>query len=355
MKTSMSSKGGQPKEKEEPKKRWSGLRTSLRGVGFQWGQGRAAGSGAFGATNLNSKKVRGERGEREVPAVEEEKRPALERSRTEGGDGRERGAGVFSSASLKSAKTSGELDVEESDEEWLASPPPSEPPDDFPGDTSARSAESSVAMNGPCKSTPADRGVIKRLGILTLPGEEGVLELLAVSIASSPLPSPWVMLTDSKGRVFYANPLTNASQWEHPCEITLRNLAGVARTCLSLPQALRENCVNTLRGVWDSEIRRTFSMWYPVQQPNSAEYYAHRQTREVMWEHPAQIFLPPHYLRVKVLEMLSEASEVATLRSMCTGMLQTIDEHLALLPDANGEGCTWACPGGGGGKERSSG
>jgi len=143
------------------------------------------------------------------------------------------------------------------------------------------------------------------LGLAKVPGEEHVVRFLSDSLNSAPLPSPWTMHRDSAGRLFYGNANTGETSWKHPLEDVLKELAGMCRVCISLTRDLREPCIANLKEQWEASAKDEFSQWYAVDDPESGmSYYCNSYTGETMWEHPAEVLLPGHYLKLKAADRL---------------------------------------------------
>jgi len=56
------------------------------------------------------------------------------------------------------------------------------------------------------------------------PEEDADLLWIAHQGLQTPLPKPWKACESSNGDIFYYNPVTNASSWDHPCDEELRQL-----------------------------------------------------------------------------------------------------------------------------------
>jgi len=153
------------------------------------------------------------------------------------------------------------------------------------------------------------------LGIVSLPEEEGLLRFLEQAMARTPLPSPWAMRRDQHGQVFFTNKVTGVSSWNHPLEPSVRELAAVCRVCLTLPPKLRESCIAEVRGKWQAQAEAENRKWYAVQHGSGREYYCHAETGEAMWEHPAEVILPAHYLKIWSIQRLRDEACLTALRS----------------------------------------
>lgn len=136
-------------------------------------------------------------------------------------------------------------------------------------------------------------------------GEEPIMNFLCDAIGAAPLPAPWTMRRDPKGRLFFANQPLEVVSWHHPLEPSLKELAGAFRVCLTLHSpSLRRTCIEGLRNTWEQEAKNQFSKWYSVKHESGKPYYCHRETGEAMWEHPAEVVLPAHFLKLKAMEWL---------------------------------------------------
>eukprot|EP00930_Biecheleria_cincta_P037746 TRINITY_DN25935_c0_g1_i6.p1 TRINITY_DN25935_c0_g1~~TRINITY_DN25935_c0_g1_i6.p1 ORF type:complete len:2078 (+),score=668.14 TRINITY_DN25935_c0_g1_i6:126-6359(+) len=174
-----------------------------------------------------------------------------------------------------------------------------------------RSADSD---EGAVWSQEEQRRYVKALGIAKLPGEEHVVQFVTDCLGLSPLPKPWEIHRDSQGRIFYGNMSTGETSWRHPLEDVFRELAGVCRVIISLTRDLREPCVANLRETWEAFAKDEFSQWYSVLDPGSGmEYYCNSATGATMWEHPAEVLLPGHYLKLKAADRLLDEEYLMTI------------------------------------------
>lgn len=155
------------------------------------------------------------------------------------------------------------------------------------------------------------RAYLTSLHIVDLPGEEAVLRFLNDAMAGSPLPSPWKLKRDKHGHVYFANQPADVVTWSHPLEPSLRELAGAFRVCLTLTPELRKTCIYALHETWEQEAKKQFSKWYSIRHESGRAYYCHRDTGDTMWEHPAEVVLPAHYLKLTSIEWLLDEAYVA--------------------------------------------
>mmetsp|Transcript_80200 Transcript_80200/g.158866 ORF Transcript_80200/g.158866 Transcript_80200/m.158866 type:complete len:1185 (+) Transcript_80200:123-3677(+) len=169
------------------------------------------------------------------------------------------------------------------------------------------------------------RAYLISLHIIDLPGEEAVLRFLNDAMAGAPLPSPWKLKRDKHGNVYFANQPADVVTWSHPLEPSLRELAGAFRVCSTLTPALRKTCVYALHETWEQEAKKQFSKWYSIRHESGRAYYCNRDTGDTMWEHPAEVVLPAHYLKLTSIERLLDEAYVAT-----TCATQTINPAPAL-------------------------
>ncbi|CAL1166115.1 unnamed protein product [Cladocopium goreaui] len=168
---------------------------------------------------------------------------------------------------------------------------------------------------------------IESLGLAKLPGEElpgvpmtqleHIVRFLADSITASPLPAPWAAHRDEEGKVFYGNPTTGETSWEHPLEDVIRELAGMCRVCVSLSRSMRERSIADLREAWEVQAKEEFSQWYSAKDQSSGkEYYCNSLTKETMWEHPAEVLLPGHFLKLKSADRLLDEAYLQDLANL---------------------------------------
>merc|ERR1719476_824971 len=85
--------------------------------------------------------------------------------------------------------------------------------------------------------------------------------------------------------------------------------------CLTQPPDISELWITNMLSKWQSEAVAVCSNWFAVQHESGRVYYCHRQTGASMWEHPAQVFLPGHYLKISSIKRLrDEEGLMGTLR-----------------------------------------
>jgi len=146
---------------------------------------------------------------------------------------------------------------------------------------------------------------VRSLGIAAGPHEEAVLLLLEDAISDAPLPPPWVMCRDDVGHAFWWDQVNQESQWKHPLETALRELAGVCQACLSLDREGRVPCLMSLKTAWEQEAKGALDKWCRARDQDK-EYFWHGESKEVTWTHPGEKILPSFYMKMKVLERLRE-------------------------------------------------
>lgn len=162
----------------------------------------------------------------------------------------------------------------------------------------------------------ADRvSFLKASGLVHSEGEEAVLRFLADAIILAPLPAPWDLHTDEEGEYFFFNRRTGEASRKHPLEASLQELAGVCRECLDLAPGSRDERLAALGSRWEADAKGAYLQWFEVEDGAGGRYYCHRGTREAMWEHPAEVLLPEHYMRLRALERLRDGDYLARIRS----------------------------------------
>ena len=158
---------------------------------------------------------------------------------------------------------------------------------------------------------------VESLGLAKLPGEEHIVRFLADSITASPLPAPWAAHRDEEGKVFYGNASTGETTWQHPLEDVIRELAGVCRVCVSLSRSMRERSIADLRETWEAQAKQEFALWYSAKDHTTGkEYYCNSQTKQTMWEHPAEVLLPGHFLKLKSADRLLDETYLQDLANL---------------------------------------
>lgn len=147
-------------------------------------------------------------------------------------------------------------------------------------------------------------------------GEQiALLGFLADALSVVPLPAPWGMMRDPDGGRLFVNRNTGETTRSNPLEPALRELAGVCRKCLKLQPTARKTLVVSMQAIWESEARDMYEQWCAVKHYSGRLYYCHRVSGSTMWEHPAEVLLPPHYMKIKAVGWLLEESYFAKLNS----------------------------------------
>ncbi|CAJ1371037.1 unnamed protein product [Effrenium voratum] len=189
-----------------------------------------------------------------------------------------------------------------------ASPPPS-----------AQSRQELVPLNPTMADWTFEEqwSYVESLGIVKQPGEEHIIRFLADGLNASPMPAPWTLHRDEEKRIFYGNTSTGETTWAHPLEDVVRELSGVCRVCVSMSRAMREQALADLRIGWEAQAKEEFSQWYGVKDPSSGkDYYCHAQTGDTMWEHPAEVLLPAHFLKLKSADRLMDEAYLQDLADL---------------------------------------
>jgi len=190
---------------------------------------------------------------------------------------------------------------------------------------------------------------VESLGLAKLPGEEHIVRFLADSITASPLPAPWAAHRDEEGKVFYGNASTGETTWQHPLEDVIRELAGVCRVCVSLSRSMRERSIADLRETWEAQAKQEFALWYSAKdQTSGKEYYCNSQTKQTMWEHPAEVLLPGHFLKLKSADRLLDETYLQDLANLGATLNESMGRSWNLMKrtletdDASATGSTEA-------------
>jgi len=141
-------------------------------------------------------------------------------------------------------------------------------------------------------------------GIVHSSDDEELLHFLVDAISSTPLPAPWTAARDEHDQRVYLNRYTGEYTWRHPLDATQKELAELFRKCSGLSSALRNATLIGMREKWESEARGEYLRWHFVE-ATGQRYYYNRETGESMWEHPAEVLLPAHYMKIKAIKRLS--------------------------------------------------
>eukprot|EP00931_Biecheleriopsis_adriatica_P045153 TRINITY_DN25882_c0_g1_i1.p1 TRINITY_DN25882_c0_g1~~TRINITY_DN25882_c0_g1_i1.p1 ORF type:complete len:335 (-),score=40.70 TRINITY_DN25882_c0_g1_i1:225-1163(-) len=135
--------------------------------------------------------------------------------------------------------------------------------------------------------------------------------ILQDALRDVPLPAPWKRRKTECGDIYYTNDATDESAWEHPLAPQLKELTPVVLCCLVLaPQARSEACAALSRR-WQFEAEVEYKKWYVVEDSNGDHYYCKKGESESMWEHPKEVVLPPHFLKIKTAQLLLNETYLA--------------------------------------------
>jgi hypothetical protein len=152
-------------------------------------------------------------------------------------------------------------------------------------------------------------------GIVDCTDDEAAIHFVADALQSTPLPSPWVIGTGEHGQRQFINDATGESTWRHPLDDTLKSLADLYQRCAPLSQEHRNKMLSAIHQKWDTEAKEEYGKWRTVTLDDGGEYYYNMTTDEAIWEHPAEVFLPGHYMRVRAIERLRSQGYLNGLRS----------------------------------------
>jgi len=152
-------------------------------------------------------------------------------------------------------------------------------------------------------------------GIVDCIDDEAAIHFVADALQSTPLPAPWVIGTGEHGQRQFINTATGESTCRHPLEDILKSLADLYQQCAPLSQERRRKLLSGIHQKWDTEARDEYGKWRTVKMDDGDEYYLNMETHEASWEHPAKVFLPGHYMRVRAIERLRSQVYLNGLRS----------------------------------------
>eukprot|EP00931_Biecheleriopsis_adriatica_P085850 TRINITY_DN60635_c0_g1_i1.p1 TRINITY_DN60635_c0_g1~~TRINITY_DN60635_c0_g1_i1.p1 ORF type:complete len:874 (+),score=217.15 TRINITY_DN60635_c0_g1_i1:173-2623(+) len=155
-------------------------------------------------------------------------------------------------------------------------------------------------------------------GIVSLPKDGALLDILKDAMTGLPLPAPWDMWRDRENqRFFFTNATTGETTWAHPLHNILQELAVAGRKTLSMPADSRALHLVKLDSLWQEEARDEILLWSSAfDEAEGAEYFYNVHTKEAMWEHPVEVLLPSFFLRRQFLAKLSPSKFAATLGSL---------------------------------------
>eukprot|EP00929_Paragymnodinium_shiwhaense_P114649 TRINITY_DN83103_c0_g1_i1.p1 TRINITY_DN83103_c0_g1~~TRINITY_DN83103_c0_g1_i1.p1 ORF type:complete len:1422 (+),score=343.70 TRINITY_DN83103_c0_g1_i1:249-4514(+) len=162
---------------------------------------------------------------------------------------------------------------------------------------------------------------ISTLGFERLQHGVAVASFATDALAAASLPPPWVATRDSGGRLYFANPETATSSWQHPLEAALQSLAHVCSECLTLDQAGRETRIRSLHAEWTKEAESECANWLAAPHESGQQYYYHIVTLETVWTNPAETISAPYRFKLEALGHLYNAAYVAKLWQL-TGQAQ---------------------------------
>jgi len=75
------------------------------------------------------------------------------------------------------------------------------------------------------------------------------------------LPQPWVTFRNSKGKLFFLNPVSRSTTWCHPLEPALQEMAVLCKSLLELDDAWRSQLLSGQRETIDQEEQQQLSSW----------------------------------------------------------------------------------------------
>mmetsp|Transcript_147323 Transcript_147323/g.473351 ORF Transcript_147323/g.473351 Transcript_147323/m.473351 type:complete len:1569 (+) Transcript_147323:88-4794(+) len=119
-----------------------------------------------------------------------------------------------------------------------------------------------------------------------------------------PLPEPWTEQIDSKKRVFYWNPVSRQSAWNHPLAATHKALVVAFRRIVQAEDkaAALEAEIEAFHRQGEDEI----SKWRQSHSPEGTPYFYKVGTQLTRWDNPRDEVLTHMELRVRMLSELGE-------------------------------------------------
>mmetsp|Transcript_12817 Transcript_12817/g.36115 ORF Transcript_12817/g.36115 Transcript_12817/m.36115 type:complete len:217 (+) Transcript_12817:99-749(+) len=166
-------------------------------------------------------------------------------------------------------------------------------------------------------ATPASEwaSYVAASGIVDPRSDEAAIHFVADALHGTPLPAPWVIGSDEQGQRSFINVRTGESTWRHPLEDPAKALADIFNASALLSQEHRDAMLCEIHQNWATEAKLAYRKWRPVRMDDGGVYHFNTTTHETMWEHPAEVVMPGHYMRVRAIERLRSKSYLDRLHS----------------------------------------
>lgn len=123
-----------------------------------------------------------------------------------------------------------------------------------------------------------------------------------------PLPDPWTEHADKKGRIFYWNPASRASSWQHPLAPTHRALVAAYRRVIQAED--RADAIEFEVDAFRQQGEEEIAMWRMSHAPDNTPYYYKIGTEQTRWDNPRDELQHHMELRIQMLSDLAQQENV---------------------------------------------
>lgn len=119
----------------------------------------------------------------------------------------------------------------------------------------------------------------------------------------APLPHPWTEHADKKGRVFYWNPASRHSSWQHPLTPSHKSLVAAYRRIMQ--EEDRQTAIQSELEAFKEQVEEEVGRWRQSYAPDGTPYFYKIGTQNTRWDNPRDELMAHMELRVKMLDELA--------------------------------------------------
>jgi len=119
----------------------------------------------------------------------------------------------------------------------------------------------------------------------------------------APLPHPWTEHADKKGRIFYWNPASRHSSWQHPLTPSHKSLLASYRRVAQ--EEDRQAAVAAELQAFQQQVEEEIGRWRQSHAPDGTPYFYKIGTQSTRWDNPRDELMSHMDLRVTMLSELA--------------------------------------------------
>lgn len=152
------------------------------------------------------------------------------------------------------------------------------------------------------QASGADKDAIAKSMGVDPDAEPDVYSFLCRAL-DAPVPHPWTEHADKKGRVFYWNPASRHSSWEHPLMPSHKSLVAAYRRIMQ--EEDRQTAVQLELEAFTQKVEEEVGKWRQSHAPDGTPYFYKLGTQITRWDNPRDELMAHMELRVKMLDEIA--------------------------------------------------